>query len=153
MSKAYQFPEDPQRPNPFADNLLPTQSEGNNPYAAPQGPATQGAYGEYYQTTPHRGGMLLAMGIIGVLGVLLSLPFAFCCMPLGAGIALLNFGLTVPAWLLSRNDMKALQAGALDPSGRGVTQAAFILGLCGTIGNAISIVIAAGLFSAFYFAD
>ena len=58
---------------------------------------------------PHRGVLVLTIGIVGiVLG----------CFPVG-----------VVAWILGRGDLKAMEAGEMDPSGRGLTLAGKILGI------------------------
>jgi hypothetical protein len=128
MSKAYQFPHDPKRPNPFADSGAPTVPAGDQPYAAPAGPQEDVDASEFYQAVPHRGVMLLLLGIFGLVGVFLSGWAGFYCLPLG----LVNLGLTIPAWIMGRGDLKAIRRGAMDASGRGMTQAAWILGFIGT---------------------
>jgi hypothetical protein len=68
---------------------------------------------------PHRGNMVLVFGI-------LSLVIGF--IGLGFGIA---------AWLMGRNDLKKMQSGAMDPEGRGLTQAGYVCGIIGTIWQGI----------------
>jgi hypothetical protein len=58
---------------------------------------------------PHRGGLILALGI---------LSFVLC----GVFTA-------IPAWIMGSSDIKEMDAGAMDPSGRGLTQAGKILGM------------------------
>ena len=67
----------------------------------------------YRYTAPHRGVLVLILGILGWL--------AFC--PL--------FG--VFAWIMGAADMREIQAGRMDPSGRGLTQAGMILGMIQTL--------------------
>lgn len=59
---------------------------------------------------PHRGGMLLAFGILGIL----------CCIVFG-----------ILAWVMGSNDLKEMAAGRMDPSGEGMTKAGKILGIIG----------------------
>ena len=59
---------------------------------------------------PHRGGMLLAFGILGLL----------CCIVFG-----------ILAWVMGSNDLKEMEAGRMDPSGEGMTKAGKILGIIG----------------------
>lgn len=56
---------------------------------------------------PHRGGLALAFGIL-----------AWATCPL--------FG--VAAWAIAANDLRAMRAGEMDPSGEGLTRAGLILG-------------------------
>ncbi len=65
---------------------------------------------EYEQE--HRGGLILALGIIGLVA----------CQPVG-----------IAAWVLGNNDLKAMDAGQMDPEGRQLTQVGKILGMVATI--------------------
>jgi hypothetical protein len=58
---------------------------------------------------PHRGGLILALGI---------LSFLLC-----------GIFTAIPAWIMGSGDLKEMEAGAMDPSGRGLTQAGKILGM------------------------
>jgi hypothetical protein len=62
--------------------------------------------------TPHRGGTVLTLGIIGLV----------CCASCG-----------IIAWVMGSGDLKKMSDGSMDPSGRGLTQAGYILGIVGTI--------------------
>jgi hypothetical protein len=68
---------------------------------------------------PHRGTLILVLGILGlvVCGVFTA----------------------IPAWIMGSNDLKEMDAGTMDPSGRGPTKAGKI---CGIIGVILSIVFA-----------
>ncbi|MHC4559310.1 MAG: DUF4190 domain-containing protein [Planctomycetota bacterium] len=61
---------------------------------------------------PHRGGIVLALGILG-------LVVCFIC-----GII---------AWIMGNNDLREMAAGIMDPSGRGLTQAGKICGIVSVI--------------------
>lgn len=93
--------------NPFADN----------PYQSP-GAAGGGTYGAPYGATrsyaePHRGGLILALGIISwVTGCVV-------------------FGLV--AWIMAAGDLNKMNAGRMDNSGRGLTQAGMIIGIIHTV--------------------
>ena len=76
---------------------------------------------------PHRGTLILVLGILGLI----------VCGPLA-----------IVAWLLGSGDLKAMDAGTMDPSGRGSTQAGRICGIIGTILLIITIV-AVGIFFMF----
>ena len=66
---------------------------------------------------PHRGGVVLALGILG-------LVVCFIC-----GII---------AWVMGNNDLREMDSGIMDASGRGLTQAGRI---CGMISVIIPIVV------------
>lgn len=72
-----------------------------------------------YQT-PHRATVILVLGI-------LSIVICFIC-----GIV---------AWVMGNADLKAMNAGTMDPSGRGMTQAGRIIGIVGTILGAIGFIL------------
>jgi hypothetical protein len=67
---------------------------------------------------PHRGTLILVLGIFGLL----------CCFIPG-----------VIAWVLGNRDLKDMDAGTVDPSGRGMTQAGKILGIISVVWFAIII--------------
>lgn len=95
-------------------NPQPAQGTANPYYAA------QSAMGAAVE--PHRGGMILTLGILGFL----------MCAPL-----------SLVAWLMGRNDLKKIRAGQMDRSGEGLTQAGMILGLiqCILVATVIAIYI------------
>ncbi len=80
---------------------------------------------------PHRGVMILVFGILGLV----------CCVIFG-----------IIAWVMGSADLREMDAGRMDPSGRGLTQAGRI---CGIVNVALTVVgiliwmlmIAAGAFS------
>lgn len=61
---------------------------------------------------PHRGVMILVLGILGIV-------LCFIC-----GIV---------AWVMGNNDLRLMQAGQMDRSGEGLTKAGKICGMIGTI--------------------
>lgn len=61
---------------------------------------------------PHRGGVVLALGILGLVA-------CFIC-----GIF---------AWVMGNNDLREMAAGTMDLSGRGLTQAGRICGMVSVI--------------------
>jgi predicted Zn finger-like uncharacterized protein len=62
---------------------------------------------------PHRGGTILALGIIG-----------FFCLGIILGPM---------AWIMGTSDLRAMQEGRMDPEGEGMTRAGQILGIIVTI--------------------
>jgi hypothetical protein len=67
---------------------------------------------------PHRGGLILALGLVAIVGGLLML-FPFAIGPI--------------AWLLGSLDLRAMNDGRMDPEGRSMTQAGQVLGLVSTV--------------------
>ena len=80
----------------------------NQPSASPNvsQPPVQGGL------KPHRGVAVLVLGIIGIV-------LCFIC-----GII---------AWVMGKNDLKEMDAGTMDPAGRGMTNAGKICGMIGVI--------------------
>src|SRR5262249_13511221 len=77
----------------------------------------------------HRGGLVLAFGIISVVLVFLS-----------SGLVI-GLVLGILAWIWGSSDLKRMDAGYMDPSGRGNTQAGYICGIIGTILNILVLVL------------
>jgi hypothetical protein len=83
---------------------------------APTGPQ------DFTQQTlrPHRGGLILALGILGLV----------CCFICG-----------IIAWVMGNNDLRDMAAGRMDPSGQGMTQAGKICGMISVILQIVGFVI------------
>jgi hypothetical protein len=85
-------------------------------------PPREGHYGYGYQPgghmEAHRGGMLLAFGLLG---------FLVCFI----------FGIF--AWLMGNEDLSKIQSGTMDPEGLQLTQAGRILGIVSTIIGGLTI--------------
>jgi hypothetical protein len=84
----------------------------------------------YNYRKAHRGGSILALGVCS---------FAFC------------FLLGIAAWVMGNQDLAEMDAGIMDDSGRGLTQAGRVLGIIHTVGGlviaaycAVSILVAIG---------
>ena len=80
--------------------------------AGPQGPSQAVA--------PHRGVLILVLGILGIV----------CCFICG-----------IVAWVMGNNDLQAMAAGRMDREGQGLTQAGKICGMIGVILAIIALVI------------
>lgn len=92
-----------------------------NPYSAPPSFAGDAAYqSRPNYGTPHRGTTVLVLGILGV-------TCCFICAPI--------------AWIMGNNDMKAINNGTMDPTGKTQTQVGMILGIIGTILGGCGIVL------------
>ena len=86
----------------------PSFIDESSPYRAPSpGPS---ATGRHYH--PHRGGLILTLGVLAVL----------CCQLLGP-----------VAWAMGSADLREIREGRMDPEGTGTTQAGMILGIIGTV--------------------
>ncbi|MBY0310949.1 MAG: DUF4190 domain-containing protein [Phycisphaerales bacterium] len=97
----------------------PIPPQHPNPYAG--NPSTM--QGQYMQ--PHRATMVFVLGLLGLL-------ICFIC-----GIV---------AWVMGSKDLKEIDAGRMDPSGRGLTQAGWILGIIGTVLGGLAFCVVAGYF-------
>jgi len=75
---------------------------------------------------PHRGTLILVLGILSLI----------VCGFLG-----------IPAWIMGNNDLKEMDAGTMDPSGRSATNAGRICGLIATILLIIAAVVVIVLFA------
>lgn len=71
-------------------------------------------------TKPHRGTMILIFGIIGLV----------CCVIFG-----------IVAWVMGKKDLAEMDAGLMDPSGRGLTNAGKILGIISVVLTLIYVII------------
>lgn len=70
---------------------------------------------------PHRGTLILILGI---------LSFVFC-----------GIFTAIPAWIMGNNDLKEMNAGTMDPSGRSITNAGRILGIVAVVLTILSIAV------------
>ena len=67
---------------------------------------------------PHRGVLILVLGIVSLCACCFTGPFA---------------------WMMGKGDMAEIDAGRMDPEGRGLTQAGMICGIIGVILSVLSI--------------
>ncbi|MHC4535159.1 MAG: DUF4190 domain-containing protein [Planctomycetota bacterium] len=81
--------------------------------------ATAQAQAPVQSVAPHRGVLILVLGILGIV----------CCFICG-----------IIAWVMGNNDLREIDAGRMDPTGRGLTQAGKICGMVGVILSIIAIV-------------
>ena len=95
-----------QRPTDFSQPK--SQTTDANPYQS----TTAGGVPQY--TAAHRGGLILALGIISLVG---------CNCFLVPGIL---------AWILGASDLSKIKAGRMDPSGESLTRVGMILGIVST---------------------
>jgi hypothetical protein len=151
MSRLRKYPGDSEQPssdpfsdkegrNPFSDrDEVPAEVIGptadTNLYQGGAGGLPAHVVGGFVATLPHRGSTVLTLGILGIIGAAI---FAFCWPMLT-----INLFVTLPAWLMGQSDLRAMQAGAMNREGRGMTLAGFWLGVAGTAGTAILFVVMA----------
>jgi hypothetical protein len=69
---------------------------------------------------PHRGTLILVLGILGLV----------VCLICG-----------IVAWVMGNNDLREMDAGLMDPSGRGLTQAGKIMGMISVAFAVLGIII------------
>ena len=67
---------------------------------------------------PHRGGTVLALGVISL---------CLCCIPA------ISLGLGIGAVVMGSRDLARIRNGAMDPAGRGRTRAGVVCGILGPI--------------------
>jgi len=74
---------------------------------------------------PHRGVLIL---VLGILGLVLMCPL-----------------LAPMAWIMGKADIDEIDAGRMDPEGRGLTQAGMVLGIAATLLIILVLVILVGI--------
>jgi hypothetical protein len=80
---------------------------------------------------PHRGTLILVLGIVSIVIHALGLP------------------LGLPAWIMGKRDLNKMDRGEMDPAGRGSTQAGYICGIIGTILGGLTLLVCVGYFGVF----
>jgi predicted Zn finger-like uncharacterized protein len=69
---------------------------------------------------PHRGTLILVLGILSIV--------------LGwTGLIIVSLPMGLAAWIMGHRDLNKINARAMDPEGRGTTQAGYVCGIVGTI--------------------
>ena len=86
----------------------------------------------------HRGGFILAFGIVSLVASLCSI--VMCCCILGAVFPLLGMATGITAFFMGRADIAAMNRGEMDDRGRGQTQTGMYLGLAGAIVAALLLI-------------
>jgi len=80
----------------------------------------------------HRGGAVLALGIMGLFGSFF--------VPMGGLVC------GIIAWVMANTDLAEMRAGRMDPEGMGQTNAGRICGIIAVVLHVLSIVAVAGIF-------
>jgi predicted Zn finger-like uncharacterized protein len=81
----------------------------------------------YRRLRPHRGGAVLTLGILGLVG-------GFCCAPAGWILGGIAIG-------MGSNDLRAMDAGQMDESGRSQTSSGRVCGIIGVVLASIGFVL------------
>lgn len=130
--------------NPFADEG-PDEAAADNPFAASIHASGASYRPRDYETTlTSRGRLVFCLGAIGFFssalggaGVLLlflaTSASDFNWIYLCAGMLPLGLALSFSAWLLGTRDLRAIEAGAMEGSGRGKTRVGWTMGVSGTL--------------------
>ena len=142
---SYQVPNHPGQPrpnpfagadgtNPFADSASSpasaAESADANPYAASGSSVESVAQPQAFETIlSHRGGTVFWLGLIGLLGATVG----WLCLLVWMPVPLFALCLSIPAWLMGRNDLRAMKAGAMDNSGWRQTRAGYVMGMIGSL--------------------
>jgi hypothetical protein len=100
----------PWQPAPSVFPQLNPTSPGSSPFAGePQATRRKSAIHQ----EPHRGGLILGLGLAGLL---VTCPL-----------------LTLLAWIMGNHDLRKMREGRMDPSGMGLTEVGRIIGMILTI--------------------
>lgn len=117
--------------NLFADAEETPPSAPETPYAAPQDTSREPAYRPVYATAlPHRGTLILVLGLLGLIGSGLSLVAAIWNYHL---VATLSLALSLTAAARGRIDLRGMKQKAIDPVGRTATTWGYLTGVLGTL--------------------
>lgn len=135
--------------NPFAEDgeELPEPAD-DGPYAASaEGPYTY-KRGDFETVLTNRGRLILGLGIVGTIVSLFG-PVTWYLWTASAGLKPWHFGtlsagvlglsFAVPAFVFAMKDLRAMDLGAMESSGRRRTIVGAIFGLFGSVVAAVSI--------------
>jgi hypothetical protein len=70
---------------------------------------------------PHRGGLILTLGVIGLVASLIHV------------FAIIGLPLSIAAWVMGQGDLKLMETRQMDPQGMSNTQAGKVCGIIGTV--------------------
>jgi hypothetical protein len=108
--------------------------ETGDAFAAGTAAAGARPYQPHYEATQRsRSGMLLTIAGLGLLGAAVGILALSGIFPTGYFAPLISVVPGATAWLLAYQDLKTMQLGAMDDSGRERTRLAYWLGLFGLI--------------------
>jgi hypothetical protein len=78
---------------------------------------------------PHRGSLVLTLGIIG----LAVSPLALCCGIFSLPFIVVSFSMGITAWVMAQGDLRKMRIGEMDPQGRGATTGGMVCGIIATV--------------------
>lgn len=112
-------------PSPANVHSHPSETAEQRPSVVPQAPMHP-AEQSHFPYRPHRGSLVF---ILGLLGMLLSM-FS-CCMAWGCTIPIAFSGAVMGAIaaIVGHLDLREFRANKLDPSGRDLTMAGYVMGI------------------------
>jgi len=123
------IPLDPASGHP---SVAPQQS--SNPYAAPLSDTSNVPFNPS-GLPPHRGTLVLVLGILSLVCCAICGPISMVCGPI--------------AWIIGAGDLKAIRSGHMDPAGESQTRAGMVMGIISSVlimlvvgGYALMVVIA-----------
>jgi hypothetical protein len=91
---------------------------------------------------PHRGSLILTLGIVSIPLALIAASCSCCSYGIGGIAGVIGLALAIPAWVMGHRDLAKMQAGTMDPEGQGSTQGGMICGIIGTALNALGLLLA-----------
>lgn len=119
-------PTPPRRPDAPPGPRRRQDDDEDDDYGPRRGPYGRGPLRR--DTEPHRGVLILVLGIISLAAVILT------CFYVGP---LIGIPLGITAWVLGHGDLRKIKNNQMDPEGLGITQAGWICGIIGTILNSL----------------
>jgi predicted Zn finger-like uncharacterized protein len=107
--------EQPPRPDASEEN----EEDDDRPWERP--------YHRYMRrdSEPHRGGLILTLGIVSIVLAAMSIGAIGSCSVVGLPLG-------IAAWVMGGRDLKKIRGNVMDPRGEGSTQAGWICGIVGT---------------------
>lgn len=90
---------------------------------------------------PHRGSMILVLGIVSIPLAMVGMCCGFCSYGIGGLASVVGLGLAIPGWVMGRHDLARMRAGEMDPEGESQTQSGMICAIIGTVLNALGVLL------------
>jgi hypothetical protein len=89
----------------------------------------------YRDCEPHRGGMILALGIISIV-LITTCVLSIIGLPMG-----------IAAWTMAQGDLRKMRAGRMDPDGMRTTESGRTCAIIGTVLNTLGLLYLAMMFA------
>jgi LSD1 subclass zinc finger protein len=132
-SSAPPLPAPPIPPPDAEDEPEEDEEDDQRPWEGPYG-------GVRRDCEPHRGPMVLTLGIISTVCGAMSVVGWLCC-GLAVLLSLPGLPLGIVAWVMGSRDLRQMREGTKHPEGQGQTQAGRICGIIGTITSALGLLV------------